>query len=213
MPDLYETIGVNREASQRDIKKAYREKALRLHPDHGGDEKEFKSLALAYRILSDEEKRKRYDNGENPDSLGSPTNEKQQAVSILCNIYLGVIEQYGVDLEHSDLRQLVLEKIEGGQGQIRSSKVALEAKIERYQCALKRMRVKTGMNYLSGACESQIANFKNSILVLDGQMKIGDLARQMLEDYEYDFEELEEEKETPNPQADLFRIANAWGIR
>ena len=60
-PSLYDTLGVSRTADQKEIKKAYRKLALRLHPDKGGDEEMFKKISKAYDTLSDEKQRKIYD--------------------------------------------------------------------------------------------------------------------------------------------------------
>ncbi|MFZ2490891.1 MAG: molecular chaperone DnaJ, partial [Thermoanaerobaculia bacterium] len=63
--DYYEILGVAREASVDDIKKAYRKLAVKYHPDKNPDdpnaEEKFKEAAEAYGVLSDEEKRARYD--------------------------------------------------------------------------------------------------------------------------------------------------------
>jgi DnaJ-class molecular chaperone len=68
MSDLYNIVGVDRGASQDEIKKAYRKLAKDLHPDtHPGDQKvedRFKQVSAAYTILSDPEMRARYDRGE-----------------------------------------------------------------------------------------------------------------------------------------------------
>lgn len=58
---LYETLGVAPDADAADIKKAYRSLAQKNHPDKGGDEAVFKSIKKAYEILSDPERRARYD--------------------------------------------------------------------------------------------------------------------------------------------------------
>lgn len=63
--EYYEVLGIDRGASQDDIKKAYRKQALKYHPDRNPDnpeaEKRFKELSEAYEVLSDPEKRARYD--------------------------------------------------------------------------------------------------------------------------------------------------------
>jgi len=63
--DYYEVLGVGRNASADDIKRAYRRMAMKYHPDKNPDDKEaetkFKECAEAYEVLSDPEKRQRYD--------------------------------------------------------------------------------------------------------------------------------------------------------
>ena len=63
--DYYSVLGVGKDASDAEIKKAYRKLAMKYHPDHTkgnkGAEEKFKKISEAYAVLSDKDKRQEYD--------------------------------------------------------------------------------------------------------------------------------------------------------
>src|SRR3989344_952450 len=60
--DYYKILGLEKNASADDVKKAFKKSAMQHHPDRpGGDEAKFKEINEAYQVLGDAEKRKRYD--------------------------------------------------------------------------------------------------------------------------------------------------------
>lgn len=59
--DYYKTLGVEKGATESEIKKAYRKLAQKHHPDAGGDAAKFKEVTEAYEVLSDKQKRQQYD--------------------------------------------------------------------------------------------------------------------------------------------------------
>ena len=71
--DYYKILGIGKEATETEVKKAYRKLALKWHPDHAKpedrekSEEMFKNIAEAYSVLSDKEKRRRYDLGQDPE--------------------------------------------------------------------------------------------------------------------------------------------------
>jgi molecular chaperone DnaJ len=74
--DHYKTLGVDRNATQEDIKKAYRQLAMQYHPDRNPGDKEaeqkFKEVQSAYDVLSDTVQKARYDAGSGPRQTGNP---------------------------------------------------------------------------------------------------------------------------------------------
>ena len=73
--DYYETLGIERSASEEEIKKAFKKAALKYHPDRNPDNKEaeekFKEMNEAYQVLSDSEKKSRYDQYGTADANGA----------------------------------------------------------------------------------------------------------------------------------------------
>lgn len=69
--DYYEVLGVSKNATSDEIKKAYRKLAKEHHPDKGGDEATFKEISEAYDVLSDSNKKARYDQFGHNDNRGN----------------------------------------------------------------------------------------------------------------------------------------------
>jgi DnaJ-class molecular chaperone len=74
MTDYYQTLGVNRNATPDDIKRAYRRMASQHHPDKGGDKTRFQEIQAAYETLSDPQRRAQHDNPSpfGPGGAGGP---------------------------------------------------------------------------------------------------------------------------------------------
>lgn len=62
--DHYQNLGIQRNATIDEIKRAFRTLAMQYHPDRGGDSEKFKQIGTAYEVLSDAQKRKNYDDNE-----------------------------------------------------------------------------------------------------------------------------------------------------
>ena len=78
MTDHYKTLGVSKNATQEEIKKAYRKLAVQYHPDKTGNdpvlEGKFKEINEAYETLSDQKKREKYESNVSPKMIESMIN-------------------------------------------------------------------------------------------------------------------------------------------
>jgi len=83
----YDLLQVSRDVSEQDLKRAYRKRALRLHPDRGGDPEEFKCMKDAYDVLLDPKKRQIYDRyGEAAVKAMDGNVSSEMFIAILLNI-------------------------------------------------------------------------------------------------------------------------------
>jgi molecular chaperone DnaJ len=90
--DLYEILGVSRDATDDEVKRAYRRRARELHPDAGGDEEEFKELTTAYEVLKNPAARANYDRYGDPRGPGGATGDPFSGfgdISDLINAFFG----------------------------------------------------------------------------------------------------------------------------
>jgi curved DNA-binding protein CbpA len=89
--DLYETLGVERGSDEKTIHRAYRQLAKRVHPDSGGDGEAFARLQRAHAILTDPERRERYDATGDQEETGADNAESEalQAIGQMLMKFLG----------------------------------------------------------------------------------------------------------------------------
>lgn len=185
--NLYDQLGVHASATKEQIKRAYRKKALKEHPDHGGSEVEFKKTAVAHRILSDDEKRARYDKGENPDSINCVQTDEQKAAELIISIFDKVVEHNGTDLIRHDLIDIIRCNLVAVKNKAASELAVIDGKIEKFKITIKKIN-HPGVNIISRYAASKCADLEKSKCKFQDQIKISDAGIKMLKDYSYNVE-------------------------
>lgn len=99
--DYYNILGVSKNASQDELKKAFKAKSMQYHPDRGGDAEKFKEVNEAYQTLKDPIKRTQYDN---PQPSQHAFNQRQH-FNFNPGAFEDLFAQFGVDIGNQHTRQ------------------------------------------------------------------------------------------------------------
>ena len=196
--NYYETLGVDREATKDEIKKAFRKKAEATHPDKkGGSEKAFKNLNEAYLVLKDPIKRERYDLGKY-DKYEPESSPVFQIVAQMFNdIFIMVAESgdFTMDIIQT-MKRGIRDQISKGLNQI--------AKNEKVINNMNKIKARIiSKNTLAvDIIEGQIKKIKYSTEQINKEIKVNEDVLEFLEDYKY----LADAKQEVS-----FTISNAFG--
>lgn len=108
---LYDVLGVARDAEQANIRRAHRNLIKAHHPDHGGDPDTFRTIQTAYEVLSDPERRKRYDDTGDAGDLTQQTNvERAAALEMLAALAVEALGRY--DAKVVDMRKRMCDMLD-----------------------------------------------------------------------------------------------------
>ena len=185
MTDLYSTLGVPNDATPAEIKAAYKRKAKETHPDAGGDAEKFQQVTLAHRILSDDEKRARYDEtgkaDEDVDTLDSA------ALSIIGGLVEEVVQQIVTrdDLQFVDLAKQLRDRLKSQQAQAEEN-ITQARKFEKKAVALrKRFKAKKGPDYIGNMLDGKVAPCRGAIRSGEDHLARLKRAAEILDDVDY----------------------------
>lgn len=180
---FYKTLGISKEATKDEIKKAFRELSKTHHPDKGGSEEEFKKIAKAYEVLSDPEKRKAYDSGGDYESIETI---QDKARHLLFGFIDSGINSFGFVPDHTDLISTIEAKINESYRKNQNQLEQANKDIRFYNDTKK--RVKNGDMILS-FLDSQIEGLKYNIKKIEEHKEVLHLCLKLAGEWEYEFEE------------------------
>lgn len=181
--NLYEALGVERDAHASVIKGAYRKLAMRLHPDRGGNKDAMAQVQLAHDILMDPERRKHYD------KHGTdipPDVTRDRVLQDIQTLLLQALEKEDVD--HTDLVGVLRDVVKDARKNHPKAIEAQKAAIEKRKRAAKRMKGPNGANILRNIIEQDIQTRENVVKQMIDNLKLMDEVEKFLKDYSYKIE-------------------------
>ena len=156
--NLYEILGISKDATPAQIKAAYRRKAKEHHPDKGGDEEVFKEIQPAYEVLSDAERRKKYDQTGGTEKVVDEDSMIRQEVIAL---FMEELDAHFTQISSSGgIKRILVRKIHraiaGTIDQISTNK----RKLLHLQGYKQKVTRKAGENYLVYALQQRIESIE-----------------------------------------------------
>ena len=179
MKDFYDVLGVKKDASQDQIKKAYRGKAVNAHPDKGGSQEDMAELSRAYSTLKDPITRIEYDR-----TGKEPEDTKSLSRDIIMNVFIDVLKlsdeppnllAYAVASVNSRIANLLKEK-----RQVASKFDNLKRKRTR----ITKKKEGSELNLWQVLIDKQLEAGNGILNEVDKRIKAHEDALKMLEDYE-----------------------------
>lgn len=178
---LYDDLGVDKNADKATIKRAYRKRAQKLHPDRpGGDPEKFHAIQKAYDVLYDDARRAHYD----AHGVDGQQDRHGDLIRRLAQLFMQLIEQRDVD--HTDIVGEMRAALKNGKSQTMAAIQGQEQKIKRYESAKKRIKKKGGGdNLLLQMLDGQISLVKRGIELGKAEVTNVEDMMKMLDDYQY----------------------------
>ncbi len=195
MTDLYKALGVKKNASKASIRKAYKKAAMKTHPDTGGSPEKFALVKRAHDILTDDERRQKYDST-GDDSETQPDNAFSQVMNIIAfafNMVLGECQQQGQSPLERDMIESMRRKINGNisesEKNIRIQKNMLETDMKlRSRFSRKK---KSEPNIFDSIIGHRIKQLNEQIAANELGIKNGKEALEFLKDFNFKSDEPE----------------------
>ena len=181
MKDFYEVLGVKKDASQDQIKKAYRGKAVNAHPDKGGSQEDMAELSRAYSTLKDNVKRIEYDRtGKEPEDTQSLSRD------IIMNVFIDILN---LPEEPVNCLATAIASINNRIHDLNKERKGVVGKINSLKQRRTRITKKkedNQVNLWQVLIDKQLEGGNGIIAEVDKRIKAHEDALKMLEDYEGD---------------------------
>lgn len=175
--DPYEVLGVPKDATEAQIKSAYRKASAAAHPDRqGGSHERMQLLNAAYAILRDPEARKQWDEGK---GAGKEMSDEEKALVLLRGAGMAAISAF---LQGNDPIEAIRDALEGQVGGCQNARVNCHRQIEKLRELAARLRGPTG-NFLESMVLAEITRREETLPDYDKDERLFELALSMLKDY------------------------------
>jgi curved DNA-binding protein CbpA len=184
---LYDTLGVNENATADEIKKAYKEKAKEHHPDkEGGNKDKMVEVSRAYNVLGNERKRARYDETGMEDEVGFDV----KFGGLVQEIFMKMIDREE-DVDGTDFIEGFLGVLDGIIVENRKQLALARRRVVKLERVMGRLGVKEGPDRIGMVVRNNLVNSKNEVKLVEEQIEFFLKAQEVIGHHEYRFDDPE----------------------
>lgn len=205
MTDLtpYEVLGIEPCATLKEIKAAYRILSKEYHPDKGGDAEKFQRLQNAYDVLSNPERRARYDQtGRTDESAATPEKVKAYLRQTM-NIVIEATRNDGTtdDPCWENILGKMLMSLVAGRVPLNSNITSAKRKLDRTNQLIKRFKLKSGQDFdpVGDALREEKKRLEQELRGYDDAMELSLAVEKTLKEYQYEVGPDPEGQPRPGP--------------
>lgn len=188
--DPYRRLGVTRDATAADIKRAWRALAQVYHPDHGGDAEIFGQLKLCYETLIDPARRAEYDrSGTLKDA--TPDNSMADACGVMIVALERVIQcliKASARPKNADMVDRIRSMLSDMDDELFKEQAQIDESLPEWEAVAKRFKVKKGQNVFAMHITAKLNEFRVRRGTIARQRKAIKLARKLMADYSFDWD-------------------------
>ena len=179
--NLYDILGLSKNATFEEIKSKYKSLAQQHHPDKGGDPELFKEIKNAYEVLSDPISRKQYDT---TGHFENRVNIRDEALERLSNLFFNIVPNINPDID--DLILIMKNETRRERQNINNNINLCNGYILKLNKVINKIKKKNeGENLLKMFAENQLKIHENELQNFIRQIEVINIAIEMLEDYQY----------------------------
>jgi len=189
--NLYETLNIAKDSSNDIIKKGYRKMSKKHHPDKGGNTQQFQEVSLAYNILSDDAKRKQYDEtGQIPKD--KPNNFYHKFGELLTKEFLPHVLKTD-DIERVDIIKLFKDWVRHNLENFEEKSSEIDKHIHKLKKSLKRIKRKKKQKIaiIEMTIESGISQLENHKIALNEEIDFFKKIYDIMNNYSYKTDKVE----------------------
>lgn len=183
--NLYDILGVSKDATADEIKAAYRAQAKKNHTDVGGDNDKMVAITKAYSVLKDPEKRSHYDNTGQQEMDGF----EKRFRAIIQEIFIKIVEMEHVNVERMDIIDIFKQNLNNLLENGESKKRAAEKSLKKINKALERIESSKD-SAIFEVLNGNVDRLQKEINLIEKDIKFVEDCLEVVSSYHYRFEQV-----------------------